>query len=326
MDAAGNSSAYSSSATVTTPPDTQAPTAPTALTATAASATRVDLSWTASADDVGVAGYRVERCQGAGCTSFVQVGAPAARTYSDTGLAASTTYVYRVRAADAAGNLGPYSATASATTRAAIAFVQQAYAAPQGTFTTASVKYAKAQVAGDTNVVVVGWDDTTASISSVTDTKGNVYALAVGPTQVPGALTQAIYYAANIWAAAAGANTVTVTFSGGASYPDVRVLEYSGLAAVNPVDVVAVGTGTTSPSSTATITTTYPSDLLFAANTVKTATTGAGTGFTKRVITLPNRNIAEDRIVSAVGAYRASAPISPAGTWIMQMVAFRAKP
>jgi hypothetical protein len=42
------------------------PTAPTALAATARSASQIDLSWTASTDDVGVAGYRLERCQGAG--------------------------------------------------------------------------------------------------------------------------------------------------------------------------------------------------------------------------------------------------------------------
>ena len=69
------------------------------------SPTRIDLNWTASTDNVGVSGYRVERCQGAGCTNFAQVGTPTATTYSDTGLAPSTTYRYQVRAVDAAGNL-----------------------------------------------------------------------------------------------------------------------------------------------------------------------------------------------------------------------------
>src|SRR6266550_433229 len=52
------------------PADTQAPTAPGNLTATAVSGSQINLSWTASTDDVGVTGYAVERCQGAGCTSF----------------------------------------------------------------------------------------------------------------------------------------------------------------------------------------------------------------------------------------------------------------
>ena len=99
-------------------PDTTPPTAPTGLTATATSTTRIDLGWTASTDNVGVTGYRVERCQGAGCTNFAQVGTPTATAYSDTGLSPSTTYRYRVRAVDAAGNLSAYSAIATATTPA----------------------------------------------------------------------------------------------------------------------------------------------------------------------------------------------------------------
>ncbi len=119
-DAAGNLSTYSSTATATTPaaPDTQAPTAPTGLTASAASSTQINLSWSASTDNVGVSGYRVERCTGASCTTFAQIGTPTVTSYSDTGLTGSTSYSYRVRANDAAGNLSSYSSTASATTQA----------------------------------------------------------------------------------------------------------------------------------------------------------------------------------------------------------------
>ena len=45
------------------------------------------------------------------------------------------------------------------------------------------VTFASAQIAGNLNVVVVGWNDTTAAVSSVTDSVGNVYTLAVGPTK-----------------------------------------------------------------------------------------------------------------------------------------------
>ena len=64
------------------------------------------LSWTAATDNVAVTGYLIERCQGTGCSNFAQIAAPAGTgtTYSDTGLAASTSYSYRVRAVDAAGN------------------------------------------------------------------------------------------------------------------------------------------------------------------------------------------------------------------------------
>ena len=95
------------------------PTAPTNSTATAASSTQIDLSWSPATDNVLVTGYRVERCQGAGCSVFAEIAQPAGTTFSDTGRSASTSYSYRVRAIDAAGNLGPYSGTATATTPAA---------------------------------------------------------------------------------------------------------------------------------------------------------------------------------------------------------------
>ena len=72
----------------------------------------IDLSWDPATDNLGVAGYRVERCQGSGCTNFAQVAAPPSTSLSDTCVTASTTYRYRVRAADACGNLGPYSTSA----------------------------------------------------------------------------------------------------------------------------------------------------------------------------------------------------------------------
>jgi hypothetical protein len=96
-------------------PDTTPPTAPAALTAVASVGGRVDLAWGPARDDVGVTGYLVERCQGAGCTTFVQIATTSGTTYTDTGLAANTSYSYRVRAQDAAGNRSPYSNEATAT-------------------------------------------------------------------------------------------------------------------------------------------------------------------------------------------------------------------
>ena len=74
------------------------------------------------------------------------------------------------------------------------------------------MRFTKAQAAGDLNVVAVGWNDNNATVVSVTDTSGNSYLRAIGPTAGAG-LTQSIYYAIPIAAAAANANTVTVTFS-----------------------------------------------------------------------------------------------------------------
>ena len=136
-DAAGNLGPYGNTASATTAQggDGQLPSAPGTLTATAAGSTGVSLSWGAATDNVGVTGYQVERCQGAGCSTFVQVGTPTGTTFADSGLTAGTSYSYRVRATDAAGNLGPYGNTASATTQAAVGGLVAAYGFDEGTGT-----------------------------------------------------------------------------------------------------------------------------------------------------------------------------------------------
>ncbi len=107
---------YTSPTPTPTAPDTTAPTAPTGLGATASSSSQISLSWGAASDSVGVTGYRIERCQGAGCASYAQIATATGTSYSNTGLSGSTSYSYRVRASDAAGNLGSYSASATAVT------------------------------------------------------------------------------------------------------------------------------------------------------------------------------------------------------------------
>ena len=96
-------------------PDTTPPSIPTNLTATAISSSQINLAWTASTDTVGVSGYRIYR-------GGTQVATSPANSYSNTGLAPSTTYSYAVAAYDAAGNVSPQSGSASATTQAAAAF------------------------------------------------------------------------------------------------------------------------------------------------------------------------------------------------------------
>jgi len=91
--------------------DTQAPTAPTNLAAGAVTATQVPLTWSASSDDQGVAGYRIFRGGG-------QVGDVAGTSFTDKTVAASTSYTYTVRAYDAAGNVSPDSNPLSVTTPA----------------------------------------------------------------------------------------------------------------------------------------------------------------------------------------------------------------
>ena len=79
------------------------------------SASQINLTWSDNAANE--TGFVIERCQGAGCNNFAVLTPVGANTtsYSNTGLAASTSYSYRVAATNGAGT-SPYSNTASATT------------------------------------------------------------------------------------------------------------------------------------------------------------------------------------------------------------------
>ncbi|MEK8128261.1 discoidin domain-containing protein [Paenibacillus filicis] len=92
--------------------DTEPPTIPTNVKATAASGSQINLSWTASTDNVAVTGYDIYR-------DGVLVGSAASTSYSDRGLKAVTTYSYTVKAKDATGNVSADSAAVSATTKEA---------------------------------------------------------------------------------------------------------------------------------------------------------------------------------------------------------------
>ena len=181
-----------------------------------------------------------------------------------------------------------------------------------------AVTYTVAQTAGNLNVVAVMWGDTTSTVSSVTDSKGNIYALAVGPTKASG-LTSAIYYAKNI---ASGSNTVTVKFNQTASYPNVNVLEYSGLDTANPLDVRAAATGSGTTANSGSATTTSANELIVGAGNPTSVFKSPGSGFTSRVINAFG-GISEDKVVSSTGSYNATATLS-SGTWVMQMATFRA--
>lgn len=96
-----------------TPEDTQAPTAPGAPAASAVTDTSAALTWTASSDNVAVAGYDVVRVSG---TTETAIASSASTGVTVTGLTADTAYTFAVYARDAAGNRSARSATVSVTT------------------------------------------------------------------------------------------------------------------------------------------------------------------------------------------------------------------
>jgi hypothetical protein len=284
---------------------------------------------------IGTAGTFTVTAAGTPTPSLSEAGAlPSGVTFTDNangtatlsgtpGSGAGGIYPFTITAHNGVGTDASQSFTLSVGSALSIGFVQVNYATPQGTQTKAVVVYAQAQTAGNLNVVVVGWNNSTAQLTSVSDSKGNAYALAVGPTVQTGAATQAIYYAKNIAAAAANGNTVTVTFNTGANSPDVRIAEYAGIDPTNPVDAAVAAQGSGTSSNSGSVNTGNANDLLVGANLVQQLTSGPGSGYTRRVITSPDGDILEDQIVSTTGSHNATAVIS-GGAWIMQMVAFRA--
>ena len=89
--------------------DTTPPTAPANVTATAVSPTQVNVSWGASTDNVGVAGYKVYR-------DGVFLASTSTTSYSDATVQGGASDSYTVYAYDAAGNISPASNTATVTT------------------------------------------------------------------------------------------------------------------------------------------------------------------------------------------------------------------
>ena len=101
--------------TLTAAPVTPPPAAPTGLTATSVSSSRIDIGWSDPADNE--TGFKIERSpDGSNWSQIATVGSNVT-AFQNTGLAASTTYNYRVRAYNSSGDSG-YSNTATATTKA----------------------------------------------------------------------------------------------------------------------------------------------------------------------------------------------------------------
>jgi fibronectin type 3 domain-containing protein len=149
FDAAGNHSASSAAASVTTP-DWTPPTVPAGVVATVVSGGEIDLAWNASTDNVAVTGYSVYR------NGVLVTTTPGGTlSYADTGLGHGFSYAYTVDAYDAAGNHSARSAPVSATTPDDIPPTAPGSLAASGTSPTAvSVSWS----ASSDNVGVTGYD------------------------------------------------------------------------------------------------------------------------------------------------------------------------
>jgi len=315
FDAAGNISAQSSPVVAETSsvPDTTPPSVPTNLQSSNVTSSSLTVTWSASTDNVGVAGYQIFR-------NGAEVGATSTTSYADTGLVASTTYVYTVAAYDASGNVSTQSQQLTVTTAAAAlmtpSFIQvNNNEIASGTKT--SVVFNASTQAGNTIVVYVIWDN--AGSVALTDSNGNAFVNVGGPLSWGSGYSAQIFYATNI---VGGTDTVTAAFrTSVTSFGVIYVHEYAGINTLNPVDVTASASGSSTALNSGTATTTSANDLIFGAGVSDNMVTAAGSGFISR--DMAYGNITEDRIAEAIGSYAATATHN-GKMWGMQMVAFRA--
>ena len=138
-------------------------------------------------------------------------------------------------------------------------------AVPQTNQSSVPVTYTSAQTAGNTNILAIGWNNATSNITSVTDSAGNTYQLAVPTARGAAASARRSTTPRTSRPPPAGTNTVTVTFNTATPYVDIRALEYSGLDPVNPFDVGTSASGTGATANSGTVTTTAANALIFGA-------------------------------------------------------------
>lgn len=177
--------------------DTTPPSTPTGLTAAAASSSAVNLQWTASTDNVAVTGYLVYRSLDG--VTFTSVATTDLTSFADSGLAASTTYRYRVTAVDAAGNESAASAVATVTTNAATpakVILNEILANEPGS--TTAGEFVELVNVGGTSISIAGW--TLSDATSVRHTfaagttlaPGKAIVVFAGASGIPAGLTNAV--------------------------------------------------------------------------------------------------------------------------------------
>jgi titin len=189
FNSAGNSN-YSNIAVATTPQ--LPPTAPSGLIANSSGTSLVNLAWVDNSSNED--GFKLERSIDG--VTYIQIAVVGANSfaYTDTGVAAATTYYYRVRAYNAVGN-SDYSNLANATTQAPVVDTTPPYviAAQTAVTTSVVVLFSKplnsAAASASSNYTInngvtvlgasLGTDGKTVTLSTGTMMSGVMYTLSV---------------------------------------------------------------------------------------------------------------------------------------------------
>jgi hypothetical protein len=188
------------------------------------------------------------------------------------------------------------------------------------------------QGAGDLDVVVVGWGNTAATITSVTDSSGNPYTQAANSPIAGTGVNQAVYYSNQIFGAQPGANTVTVNFSTPVAVPVLSLSDYPlGIPSGSLVQASVSSAGTSNCGTS--LTTTGTPVLLISACTSATSMTIAPSPLISR---LNQSNLAGSLFLqvadnassnntsyfAAAGAQSYTMPVSASGHFANSTIAF----
>jgi hypothetical protein len=209
---------------------------------------------------------------------------------------------------------------------ASIALVQHA-SKDGGVTSSTSLVFPSANTTGNWLAVAIRGGHAN-QVFAVSDSRGNVYHAAVQLNQTldaPNGETLAIFYAENI---AGGANTITVSQSIANNTLRFAILEYSGVASSNSLDVTASAQGSGTILNSGTTTTTAGGDLILGeATTADSVTYTAGSGFVieETVPAAPNTKlIVEDAVQTAAGAVSAGVTLSKSDNGGALLAAFKA--
>ncbi len=256
----------------------------------------------------------------------------ATATTNASGVATAPTFTANATAG------GPYTVTATVTgvataanfsltnlaATAAISLVQQAETSVNSGTMTLSQAFPAASNSGDLIVVCVKWGNSTISVSSISDNKGNTYTSAMPPTNWSSNSKRAqLFYAKNI---VGGGTPITITATLTANSTSTFHLyqfEFANADTAAPLDATAAAIGTSTAVNSGSATTNYANEMIFGWAIADTGTLTPGTGFTS--LTTYKGNLAEDRNVTATGSYSASATNSNSSNWFIQMATFKSQ-
>ncbi len=283
--------------------DTVAPSAPGTLTGTGGVGT-ASLSWGAATDNLAVVGYNVYRSTTPGFTPGPAnlVAQPTGTTFAEGGLAAGT-YVYRVAARDAAGNIGPPSNELSLTVTtgsSGLAVDRSVSVDGKGTVTTAAFSTAQP---GELLVALATSDGPSSGAQSLTVSGG-------GLTWTLVRRTNSQHGSAEVWQALASAAltnvTVQATQAQGGVDQSLTVVAFTGAAGVG----ASAGASNVSGAAAVALTTTAPGSLVFGAGNDWDAATARTLGTGQSMV----HQWVDTGSGDTFWAQRQTAPITVSGT------------